>query len=123
VSNIASSNIQSNFAFQAMTKYILEKTPTKYHAHMIPDYRTDLIYESPTYVLKYEIHSCRLQENWLVFSNFHDILCNLIFAVADSGFLNSLHRPNLTLNFDGIAEVVENGIVTKTGMCAPSLTS
>ncbi|KAG1741887.1 FAD/NAD(P)-binding domain-containing protein [Suillus paluster] len=39
--------------------------------------------------------------------------------VANSGFLASLYRPNLTLNFDGIAEIVENGIVTNTGEMLP----
>jgi hypothetical protein len=48
-------------------------------------------------------------------------LCDILFlisfdAVADSGFLESLYRSNVTLNFDGIAEIVENGIITKTGV-------
>ncbi|OAX42852.1 FAD/NAD(P)-binding domain-containing protein [Rhizopogon vinicolor AM-OR11-026] len=69
---------------EAMTKYIIDKAPSKYHAHMIPDYPV----------------GCKR-------------------TVADSGFLDSLHRPNLALNFDGIAEIVENGIVTKTGEMLP----
>ncbi|KAG1806579.1 uncharacterized protein HD556DRAFT_1303011 [Suillus plorans] len=40
-------------------------------------------------------------------------------TVADSGFLESLYRSNVTLNFDGIAEIVENGIITKTGEMLP----
>ncbi|KAG2155030.1 uncharacterized protein EDB93DRAFT_1247986 [Suillus bovinus] len=40
-------------------------------------------------------------------------------TVADGGFLESLHRSNVTLNFDGIAEIVENGIITKTGETLP----
>ncbi|KAG2033732.1 hypothetical protein BDR03DRAFT_902073 [Suillus americanus] len=40
-------------------------------------------------------------------------------TVADSGFLKSLCRPNVKLNFDGIAEIVENGIITKTGEMLP----
>ncbi|KAF8843419.1 FAD/NAD(P)-binding domain-containing protein [Paxillus ammoniavirescens] len=40
-------------------------------------------------------------------------------TVANSGYLASLSRPNLTLNFDGIAEIVKNGIVTKTGDLLP----
>ncbi|KAG0701972.1 hypothetical protein DFH29DRAFT_989931 [Suillus ampliporus] len=69
---------------EMMTKYILDTTPSRYHAHMIPDYPP----------------GCKR-------------------PVADSGFLESLHRPNLTLNFDGIAEIVESGIVTKTGEMLP----
>ncbi|KAG2153120.1 uncharacterized protein EDB93DRAFT_1249032 [Suillus bovinus] len=40
-------------------------------------------------------------------------------TVANSGYLDILHRPNLTLNFDGIANIVENGIITKTGELLP----
>ncbi|KIJ17728.1 hypothetical protein PAXINDRAFT_72805 [Paxillus involutus ATCC 200175] len=40
-------------------------------------------------------------------------------TLANSGYLASLSRPNLTLNFDGIAEIVENGIVTKKGDLLP----
>ncbi|KAG2129482.1 hypothetical protein DEU56DRAFT_817296 [Suillus clintonianus] len=69
---------------EAMTKYILDSTPSKYHAHMIPNYPP----------------GCKR-------------------TVANSGFLASLHRPNVTLNFDGIAEIVENGIITKTGEILP----
>ncbi|KAG1822745.1 uncharacterized protein BJ212DRAFT_1444991 [Suillus subaureus] len=76
----------------AMTKYILDNTPDRYHSHMIPDHRTRLIKEfSP---------GCKR-------------------TVADSGFLKSLYRSNVKLNFDGIAEIVENGIVTKTGEMLP----
>ncbi|KAG2153108.1 uncharacterized protein EDB93DRAFT_1249021 [Suillus bovinus] len=68
----------------AMTKYILDNTPSRYHGHMIPDYPP----------------GCKR-------------------TVADSGFLKSLHRSNVTLNFDGIAEIVEDGIITKTGERLP----
>ncbi|KAF9221012.1 FAD/NAD(P)-binding domain-containing protein [Gyrodon lividus] len=40
-------------------------------------------------------------------------------TVANSGYLASLSRPNLTLHFDGIAEILENGIVTKKGDLLP----
>ncbi|EGO21875.1 putative monooxygenase [Serpula lacrymans var. lacrymans S7.9] len=36
-------------------------------------------------------------------------------SVADSGYLSSFHRKNVTLNFDGISEIYEDGIITKTG--------
>ncbi|KAG2060147.1 FAD/NAD(P)-binding domain-containing protein [Suillus hirtellus] len=68
----------------AMTKYILDNAPDKYHFHMIPD---------------------------------HPPGCKR--TVADNGFLESLYRSNVTLNFDGIAEIVENGIITKTGEMLP----
>ncbi|KAG1809003.1 hypothetical protein EV424DRAFT_1543235 [Suillus variegatus] len=64
----------------AMTKYILDNTPDRYHSHMIPD---------------------------------HPPGCKR--TVANSGFLKSIYRSNVTLNFDGIAEIVENGIITNTG--------
>ncbi|KAG2369686.1 hypothetical protein BDR07DRAFT_1468332 [Suillus spraguei] len=67
-----------------LKKYLLDNTPAKYHAHMIPD---------------------------------HPPGCKR--TVADSGYLKSLYRPNVALNFDGIAEIVENGIVTKTGETLP----
>lgn len=35
--------------------------------------------------------------------------------MADSGYLKSLSLPNIALNFDGIEQIVENGILTKTG--------
>ncbi|KAG1844700.1 hypothetical protein F4604DRAFT_1937390 [Suillus subluteus] len=69
---------------EAMTKYILDNAPTRYHDHMIPNYPP----------------GCKR-------------------TVANSGFLDILHRPNLTLNFDGIANIVENGIITKTGEMLP----
>ncbi|KAG1723391.1 hypothetical protein EDB19DRAFT_1834616 [Suillus lakei] len=36
-------------------------------------------------------------------------------VVANGSFPESFHWPNLMLNFDGIAEIVEKGIITKTG--------
>ncbi|KAG2356270.1 hypothetical protein BDR07DRAFT_1613182 [Suillus spraguei] len=68
----------------AMSKYILDNTPDRYHSHMIPD---------------------------------HPPGCKR--SVADRGFLKSLYRSNVTLNFDGISEIVENGIITKTGEILP----
>jgi hypothetical protein len=63
-------------------------------------------------------HSSRLQADWFVGGGRTSDMFFLIsfHTVANSGFLNILHRPNLTLNFDGIADIVENGIITKTGM-------
>jgi cation diffusion facilitator CzcD-associated flavoprotein CzcO len=36
-------------------------------------------------------------------------------TIFDFGYLQSLHRPNLTLNWDGIDYFTPEGIVTKTG--------
>jgi len=35
--------------------------------------------------------------------------------IVDSGSLEALHRPNNDINFDGIAEVTKNGILSKKG--------
>ncbi|KAG2129471.1 hypothetical protein DEU56DRAFT_890681 [Suillus clintonianus] len=84
-----------------MTKYILDNTPGRYHARLIPDHPPGCKRIGSSVVVKLSLYSC----------SFH--------AVTDSGFLESLHRPNVTLNFDGIAEIVENGIITKTGEMLP----
>jgi cation diffusion facilitator CzcD-associated flavoprotein CzcO len=36
-------------------------------------------------------------------------------TIFDPGYLRSLHRPNLSLNWDGIDHFTSEGIVTKTG--------
>ncbi len=35
--------------------------------------------------------------------------------IFDTDYLAALHRPNLTLNWNGIDRIVEDGIITKTG--------
>ncbi|KAG1783064.1 hypothetical protein EV702DRAFT_1040837 [Suillus placidus] len=62
----------------------------------------------------------RLQADWFVGGTQTCAILSFSFhAVADSGFLESLCRSNVTLNFDGIAEIVENGIIAKTGEMLP----
>ncbi|KAJ7255837.1 hypothetical protein B0H12DRAFT_1218728 [Mycena haematopus] len=39
--------------------------------------------------------------------------------LLDTNFLQSLHRPNIELNFDGIQSIYEDGIVTKKGEQLP----
>ncbi|EMD34222.1 hypothetical protein CERSUDRAFT_117119 [Gelatoporia subvermispora B] len=39
--------------------------------------------------------------------------------VIDTGYLTALHRPNLDLNWDGIEELTEEGILTKKGANIP----
>jgi cation diffusion facilitator CzcD-associated flavoprotein CzcO len=35
--------------------------------------------------------------------------------IFDTNFLAALHRPNLSLNWDGIQSITEDGIITKKG--------
>ncbi|EMD34215.1 hypothetical protein CERSUDRAFT_117114 [Gelatoporia subvermispora B] len=39
--------------------------------------------------------------------------------VIDTGYLTAMRRPNLTLTWDGVAEVTEKGITTKKGELVP----
>jgi len=39
--------------------------------------------------------------------------------IVDPDYLKSLHRPNVSLNWDGIEEVVEEEIRLKTGEVIP----
>lgn len=39
--------------------------------------------------------------------------------IVDPDYLKSLHRPNVSLNWDGIEEVVEEGVKLKTGEIVP----
>jgi hypothetical protein len=90
---------------------------------MIPDHRACLVKECYlcSHVLQLQVASALVCRR---FTNLCGILFLISFdAVADSGFLQSLYRSNVTLNFDGIAEIVENGIITKTGVCGPSMTT
>ncbi|EIW81054.1 FAD/NAD(P)-binding domain-containing protein [Coniophora puteana RWD-64-598 SS2] len=50
---------------------------------------------------------------------FHRAWIMFDVRLADSGYLASTHRPNLSLNFDGISEVVGDGLVTRTGEMLP----
>ena len=39
--------------------------------------------------------------------------------VVDPGYLKALHRPNITLNFDGVKSLVKEGIKTGSGEVVP----
>ena len=39
--------------------------------------------------------------------------------VVEPGYLKALHQPNISLNWDGIAKLAEDGIVTKKGEKIP----
>jgi hypothetical protein len=36
--------------------------------------------------------------------------------IVDTGYLQSLHQPNVKLNWDGIQSICEDGIVTNQGL-------
>ncbi|KAJ3479109.1 hypothetical protein NLI96_g9291 [Meripilus lineatus] len=40
-------------------------------------------------------------------------------VIVDSGYLSALHRPNFDINYDGIAEFTEDGVLTKKGEKLP----
>ncbi|KAJ7165464.1 hypothetical protein C8R43DRAFT_986451 [Mycena crocata] len=39
--------------------------------------------------------------------------------LIDAGYLTSLHRPNVSLNWDGIESAYDDGLITKTGKMLP----
>ncbi|OCH95145.1 FAD/NAD(P)-binding domain-containing protein [Obba rivulosa] len=67
-----------------LEKFMLEKTPAKYHDKIIPDYPP----------------ACKR-------------------LVMETGYLASLHKPNMNVNWDGIDTLVEEGVRTKTGEIIP----
>jgi hypothetical protein len=80
-----------------MVEFIKSRTPKKYHDQMIPSYRKS--------ISRHE----------------YAILCSRSLApgcrrmIRDKSYLSSLHRPNISLNWDGIERVTETGILTKKG--------
>jgi hypothetical protein len=36
--------------------------------------------------------------------------------IIDKGYLNCLHRPNVSLEWEDVVEVVKDGVVTRSGM-------
>jgi cation diffusion facilitator CzcD-associated flavoprotein CzcO len=83
-----------------MTKYMTWKAPKRYHTKLIPEFRT-----AARYLL------------------FNKDLLNHIVRVApgckriivDPGYLDSLHRPNVTLSYDAIKNIVPEGVRLETG--------
>lgn len=72
--------------------------PQEYHERLTPKYRTYL---------------SQIQDRPMLTSNLLAFGCKRF--VIDSGYYEALHRPNNDLNFDGIAEITEKGILTKEG--------
>ena len=42
-------------------------------------------------------------------------------VIFDTNYLKALHRPNMELNYNGIAAISETGILTQKGVCYASL--
>ena len=83
-----------------MTKYMTWKAPERYHSRLIPQFRT-----AACYVLFNEDllnHIVRLAPG-----------CKRI--IVDPGYLESLHRPNVTLSYDAIKDIVPEGVRLETG--------
>ena len=76
------------------------KAPKKYHSKIIPEFRT----ASRHLLFDKDLLNCivRLAPG-----------CKRI--IVDPGYLESLHRPNVTLSFDGIKNIVPQGVQLETG--------
>jgi cation diffusion facilitator CzcD-associated flavoprotein CzcO len=85
-----------------MAKYMKMMAPEKYHAKLIPQFRTVFIY--PPICLKcldrHAAPGCKR-------------------LIVDPGYLKCLHRPNVTLNFDAIDRVVPEGVLLQNGEVIP----
>ena len=82
-----------------MTKYITWKAPERYHSKLIPQFRT-----ASRYVLFNKDllnHVVRLAPG-----------CKRI--IVDPGYLECLHRPNVTLSYDAIKKIVPQGVRLET---------
>ncbi|KAA1469509.1 FAD/NAD(P)-binding domain-containing protein [Dentipellis sp. KUC8613] len=69
---------------RAMTQYMEETAPAKYHKQLLPDYPP----------------GCRR-------------------IVVDPSYLASLHRPNVSLEWEAIESIVEDGLKLKSGTVVP----
>jgi cation diffusion facilitator CzcD-associated flavoprotein CzcO len=83
-----------------MTKYMTWKAPKRYHSKLIPEFRTAARY--------------------LLFNK--DLLNHIVRlapgckrVIVDPGYLESLHRPNVTLSYDAIKDIVPEGVRLETG--------
>lgn len=86
----------AQLSLQSLKAYMLQQCPKEYHGNIIPKHRECFIYlcDHSTYSLL--APGCKR-------------------IIIDSDYLSSLSRPNLTLNFDGLAEITETGVLTKNG--------
>lgn len=82
---------------QPLALYIKSQTPKKYHDRIIPTHRktqvSAIVY---TYAERCLASGCKR-------------------FVVDTGYLKALNKDNFDVNYDGIKEITETGIVTKTG--------
>jgi len=84
-----------------MTSYIVKNAPKDQLDKLIPDYRKQT---NRSYQGVYHIY--------LLAPGCKRIL-------VDPDYLKALHRPNLSLKWDAIDSIVENGIKLKTGEIVP----
>jgi len=76
---------------------MLQNTPSKYHDKLIPTYRQ-----------LFDHYSCGYPVDVILAPG-----CKRL--IFDTDYTSTLHRPNMALNWDGIASIVETGVVTKKG--------
>jgi hypothetical protein len=54
--------------------------------------------------------------NYAGYAQYRNLELGCKRIVFDAGYLKAMHKPNMSMNFDGIQSIVEDGIITKTGM-------
>lgn len=86
-----------------MSSYIRHVAPKEYLDKLIPSYCKSSFGRRPNLLLNI---SCFTAPG-----------CKRI--IVDPKYLKSLHRPNVSLNWDGIEGIVEEGVKLKTGEVVP----
>jgi cation diffusion facilitator CzcD-associated flavoprotein CzcO len=89
-----------NIMIQAVERHMSNTSPKKYRDDLIPSYRKFFSNGSAPYFQTNDSRSIALG-------------CRRILYVT--GYLEALHRPNITLRSNDIEAIVEDGIVTKNG--------
>lgn len=85
-----------------MIKYLYDTCPKEYQQAMLPKHSTSplphfiFVFNTLTSGLRLTAAGCKR-------------------LMMDDGYLSSLHRPNLTPQFDGILRITESGIKTNNG--------
>ena len=85
---------------QGVERHMLNTSPKEYRDDLIPSYRKLFSNGSAPYLKTNDSSSIALG-------------CRRILYVT--GYLEALHRPNITLRSNDIEAIVEDGIVTKNG--------
>lgn len=81
---------------------MLSAAPKQYHKHLIPKFRELLLSVTWTNFLT----------TWFVALGCKRVLFN------NFGYLESLHKPNVQLIYDGLTEIIEDGVLVKGGKCS-----